>query len=476
MPTQGLDYLLPDNRYLQPQQQPVDQAAAQQQQGGQPFAIDPAQELANVEGMTDKYYNLKGQVEAFALDAQKKYGVDVTSPSYGEPGGGLLFKTYNRLATQLMLASGDLKEQMTKEKFVRDNVASGNLRTTPGYDPSKKLITDEDYYSTKLFADVDKLQGILDTAVHNKGDFDKFTVLKNNKISELTKRRDASQSQSEKAQIQLNIDSLEQMPQTRSAADDASRYRPPTTSTATVETTLLRDMTALKSGSGDGWEESLDEDGNSVKINISGQGDKMGSYVPTPKGKGVARPVARTIDRWQILPDNQVWLFFQEDDPESPGSQLAIRVDNMNAFELAKQRISSNRGNGSTGNLAKAGILEKVIDPNTGQSLDPEILTEFQDQKYSPEYVTKAKKRAEVGKIIDAAEERRASNTIYRGESDPITLPDGSVITIKTNYKGSGFYIPTMPDIGQNLTKAEILDYLDSIGSFGTKAPINWVD
>lgn len=66
---QALNFALPEGRYVQPQvQQPVEQEAPVQ---ALPSDIGN-DSFAQVEGLTDKYYNLKGQIESFALGAQKK--------------------------------------------------------------------------------------------------------------------------------------------------------------------------------------------------------------------------------------------------------------------------------------------------------------------------------------------------------------------------------------------------------------------
>src|SRR5690606_30736161 len=102
--TGGLTYALPDNRYIAPSA-PV-QAP---EQGATPFFSIPKvdDDLDYVEGLTDRFYNLRGKVEAYATDMWKKYGIDVTQPDYSQPdsGGGIPFKTYQKLATDLLMTA-----------------------------------------------------------------------------------------------------------------------------------------------------------------------------------------------------------------------------------------------------------------------------------------------------------------------------------------------------------------------------------
>jgi hypothetical protein len=211
----GLDYELPANRYINPSQTsviPEEGVAA-------PFALPkPSDDLAYVEGLSDKYFDTRSKIEQYTLAMQKDYGIDVTKPDPSQPGGGIPFKTYQKLATNLLVTANDLKTSREDEVRKQAGVISGMIRPVQGFDdkqqPINRVPLDQQFYSTKLLPEVEQANDILKTAVYTDADYNRFKKqVLDPTVAKLTSAMNRPGiSPAEKDQLQFNINALIQQP------------------------------------------------------------------------------------------------------------------------------------------------------------------------------------------------------------------------------------------------------------------------
>lgn len=125
----GYAYRFSPQSLGQPEEEPVQ---AQQDI----FDLPLSQELANVRGLTENYYNSYGRIKDFVNHAWKNYGVDVTKPNFASPGGGDLYKAYQNMEAELMMTANDLKSFKEQEAERAKQYQLGNYRYNTGYDPN----------------------------------------------------------------------------------------------------------------------------------------------------------------------------------------------------------------------------------------------------------------------------------------------------------------------------------------------------
>lgn len=149
----GYAYRFSPQTLGQPEEEPVQ---AQQDI----FDLPLSQELANVRGLTENYYNSYGRIKDFVNHAWKQYGVDVTKPNFSQQGGGDLYKAYQNMEAELMMTASDLKQHKKQEEERAKLYQEGKFQYAPGYDPmspeSVNMNPQQRGYSTELLPHVDE--------------------------------------------------------------------------------------------------------------------------------------------------------------------------------------------------------------------------------------------------------------------------------------------------------------------------------
>jgi hypothetical protein len=435
----GQTYLLPQNRFIQPgaQAQPV-------VPGQSNFNLPEAQVggLAFVEGLTDKYYDLRGQIENYALSMQKDYNIDVTRPDPSQPGGGIPFKTFNKLSTELLVTANDLKNSMTRDTADEAGIRAGTFIRAQNYDPSQQLSSrspiEERGFATDLLPEVTQANAILKTDVHTRADYNRFKTQVLDPVTQKLRDQMTTASPAEREYLQRNIDALVQQPQTTPYAAFQSAYgggsRKPT-----IEIDILKDTTNLAQGRwGEGtFSRSTDSDGNPILINRKREGEQYGEFVYTdPKTKSQKR-IPRVIDRWVKRGDGSIQLEFKKGDQgEEIPSEI---VSDKRGDAVTSVLISSNPKYGSVTKMYEA-AREYGITDDTGSVVNEYLLGETQSPDLSGDQAA-----------IDSEKERirqgvRALPIKFTGERPFVELrsKDGDQVMVKKGLTGK-YYVEVVP-------------------------------
>jgi hypothetical protein len=172
----GLNYEIPLN------QQSGQQAMVAPKQGGQvnanalvpPMENDP---LAVREKKTDDYYNNYALLKNFVADAQSK-GINPFEPDYSQPGGGLAFRTYQKLQAGLMYASNALKNEFETEQDFNKLKWQNKAGLAPGVDLRRDMLTEnpDAVVSYEPTHQVEEANRRLNTPTYRKSDADDFNA------------------------------------------------------------------------------------------------------------------------------------------------------------------------------------------------------------------------------------------------------------------------------------------------------------
>jgi hypothetical protein len=464
----GLTYLLPENRYAgqqQPQAQPQDEALNLE-------LPKTDQDLAHVEGLTDKYINTRGLVEKYATDMQKKYGINVTQPDYTQPGGGIPFKTYQKLATQLLVTANDLKQSQSQENVYHNLEATGQIRRVDGFDENKQPVNrqnfDDMYYSTKLLPEVEQANHILKTTVNSSSDQQRFkSQVLDPLVAKLTARMNQPGiSQSEKQQLKYNIDALVQQPYQTPYAYYQGQYNPHGSGKKnTIEEDVLRDTTNLANGKWTKGNYSVDtnDEGDPILINKKREGEQYGEHV-YEDGKGQQKRVARVIDHWEKRPDGVYLVFKQPGDIEIP----AEKVSDKRGDAVASTIISSNAKYGDVRKMYEA-AREKGYTDESGSVVNDKLLATDQefDTPHPDEFA--AGTTAEKSRIKKQLELQSDPGLFFKNKSKvEFNLPSGDKVEFFKHRVGEGFYLSGQEDNENfnHMTQKDIVNYLAQQGYF----------
>lgn len=436
----GQTFALPEDRYLQ------DAPAAQPVVPGKsaffPLPENQAGGLAYVEGITDRYYDLRGQIESYALDMQKKYGIDVTSPDPLQPGGGLPFKTYNKLATDLMITANDLKNSMQTNIADEAAVRAGTFQRGQNFDASQQMSSrtpiEQRGFSTRLLPEVEQANEILKTAVHTDSDYNRFKTQVLDPVVKKLQDQMANASDVEKEYLQRNINALVQQPRTTPYAAFQSAYgagsRKPT-----IEIDILKDTTNLAQGRwGEGtYTKTTDTEGNPILVNKKREGEQYGEYVYTDPKSNTQKRIPRVIDRWVKKSDGSIFLEFKKgDNGEVIPSE---KVSDKRGDAVASNLISSNPKYGSLTKMYEA-AREYGITDDTGSVVNEALLGSAETPDLAKE---QAAITAEKNRIRDGL---RALPTKFTGQRPFVQLRsrDGDQVMVKKGITGK-YYVEVVP-------------------------------
>ncbi len=198
---------------------------------GQAVLPNIQQDIAQIEGITNEYYDSYGKLKSFVEDMNKK-GVDVTKPDYSQPGGGVLFQTYKKLEAGIMNTANTLKNELAYRNKMAPLEAQGQIRRLDGIDPrTQTLSTQESYYSTDLFDEVKNFNDRMKN-LYTRQDVDQFNIERDRLKTQLTGQlSNPNLSAPQKAQIENNIRALSMPVQTV----NPYTLRPPTAAAQGVQ-------------------------------------------------------------------------------------------------------------------------------------------------------------------------------------------------------------------------------------------------
>lgn len=137
----GLNYRIPQGRYINQQAIPVQAQPAAEPELGLPNLND---NYANVRGISDEFYNTVGQIKSYAHDLAKNYGIDVTKPDYSQAGGGQPFRTFQELTAKATMLGNDLKESMRRNTLDEAAIRAGTFLQNPDFDPTTQMSSQVD--------------------------------------------------------------------------------------------------------------------------------------------------------------------------------------------------------------------------------------------------------------------------------------------------------------------------------------------
>lgn len=469
--TGGLTYALPDNRYIAPSA-----ALEAPEQGATPFFSIPkvGDDLDYVEGLTDRFYNLRGKVEAYATDMWKRYGVDVTQPDYSQPdnGGGIPFKTYQKLATDLLMTANDLKTSMQMKKAEAPYRMSGAIQDVEGgVDPSvpiNRVSANERYFSTKLLPEVEAANAILKENVYTDADYKRF---KEQVLDPTVAKLEAEMERegitaAEKQKLQFNIDALKQKPKTTPYAAFQTYGRG---NKSTIEIDLAKKVTNLANGkwAPGSYTPATDNKGNPILINKAMEGEQAGEHV-YEDAKGNQKRVPRVLDGLMKKADGIYFTFKQQEGVEIP----PVKVSGKAGDEITASIIASNPKYGSVTKMYEA-LREMNLADETGSLMNDKVLAGAEFDTPDP---------AAFGLGIEAEKERirqELKKTTEGGfqvsrKTFSVSLPDGGTITFKPNRVGTGWFVSAGGESSDNMSEQDVINLLAEqkyFDQFLTKTP-----
>ena len=208
----GLNYQLPQGGitgkgFIQPQA-PVEPVEPAQ---GQTSLPPPNEDLAQVQGLTDKYYDTYGKLKSY-VEGMNAQGIDVTKPDYGDPAAMEAFKLYKMLEANVMTTANQLKQQQKMITTLRPLEAQGKYRFAEGVNPNEQLITgmqpNQIGYSTDLEPGVEQAMKTLSENPLTLQDRTNQIEYFNKTKQELETRRDLAKNPAEKEYMQHQINQL----------------------------------------------------------------------------------------------------------------------------------------------------------------------------------------------------------------------------------------------------------------------------
>lgn len=436
----GLAYALPENRYLAMPQEALTVAPSMVAAGGgtDPVINDIKDDLAYVRGLTEQYIDTRGKIEKYALDMKKTYGIDVTRPDYTQPGGGQPFRTYQELATRLLLTANDLKQSRKMEIQEAEAAMRGDIRPVPGFDPQEQPINRVDpsqrYFSTKLFPEVEQANAILRTDVYNEDDYKRFKAqVLDPLVAEYTRRMNAPGiTPAQREALRYNINALVQKPYSQPYAyyQDLYNTRGRGRGTPSSETSLLRKITNVVRRR---WEpedtsSGVDADGNPIKIykglgRIAYGEPITYTYVDPNSSRETQRQITRTVDRVATRPDGSVWLEFEQPEglsiPPEP-------ISNMRPDDVTRNFLIANPRLGTVPKMYGMGKEEGIID-EYGDVIEDPILKDLPEVDAANPAIEKIK--ADILKSLKNPNFKTSLPSLLRGAFTFLGVPYGDVTT-----------------------------------------------
>ncbi len=461
----GNTYLLPQQRYT------PDPALAQAGSAAQPamqssFQLPETQigDLDLAEGLADQFYDTKGQIRAFALDMQNR-GIDVTTPDYSQPGGGLPFKTYQKMATNLQLTADRLTQSRKEHVSQADALRKGEIKLEPGFDPSQQLSDkspEEMFFSTKLLPEVEQANAIFRQPVKTAADQARRQTLYDQTVAGIEARTDLTPAQKyfQKEALVLASQETQQFPPQRdNPYDDFTMGQRLKLEGYDV---FLRDVNNQLSGRWSDYKKSTDTEGKPVAESERFAGEQLGQYRIADSKTGGTRYVPRVIDRWIKYPDGSTYITFANTDD---GQEIPpMKVNDRDALGLATEIVASNPKYGDAVGLREAAVMKGYIGPKEAtikrERLDDPTLTPVDMSSYEPMIKAEEDKiRKELAPLTPDGIKKPPSQVSYRVGDKLITFKQHKA------FWRDGWYVEGVEGKEQ-MNDDEVVKYLKEEGYF----------
>lgn len=460
-----LAYELPEQRYLaqSPPQGPA-------QQGPYQPAL-PVQgtdnPLAEVEGLTDAYYDTYGKLKAYTSSMWKDYGIDVTQPNIDQPGGGVPFKSYQKLEAALMSTANRLSNRQKEITQMRPYEATGQVtQPKPGQ-----------YETQALLPEVQDILKKLDGPFYNQTEADRAKErLVGPMLQKLIQRGDLNDPL-----VRHNIEVLKGAGTTyttypglyKTSEDAATKARVKALAGASREIGAVKRFTSLKNGFWEPGSYQIEQDaatGNPQYVNKAHEGEMYGKETVTDASRGdlVGKQVPRIIDGWVRTPDKKVLLTFKPD-PESGYTPKPIRVDNVDGADITTQFQQSNNKFGQAQPTFQAIDILGWSDPNNVGTLNEQSMYNAENpQGFEQLSGTRNTMDANLDSRVQKYTNLRKQLTtlidnggVFNKQKTELPLPDGSTVKIETNRTNDNLTVD-----GKEMTLQETEKYLADKGYF----------
>lgn len=468
-----LAYELPDQRYLAtpgapPQAAPPNPLLPNQGDGSP---------LAEVEGLTDAYYNTFGKLRSFAQSMWKDKGIDVTAPDIDQPGGGTPFKTYQLLEAQLMRTANHLSNRQKETVQMRPYEATGQV-----------VQRDGQYETQALRPEVEDALKKIDGPFYNKAEADRAKERIVGPL--LAKLEEEWASGHQDPMLAHNIQTLRGAGTTYSTYPGLYTFQPREDATdkarlkaaagATREVGVLKRFTALKNGFWEPGSYQVRKDaatGNPELENRSHEGETFGATVIN-NSAGVPQNIKRIVDAWVRKPDKSVWVTFKPD-PEAGTTPPPVRVDNQDGADVTAVFQQGNPKFGQSPQMYQAVDILGYSDPNNTGGLheptmynqeDPNGLSQLEAGRNSIDTELGGYVKQEAEKKSLADELGKLSGTWLAGGKE-FVLPNGQKVNIKKHFNNDTYYIPGDKE-AENLTLDDLYKLLSASGYFSNQGTV----
>ena len=465
----SLSYRIPQGNqaFIQPQA-PVEPIAQAQ---GQAMLPPLNEDLAQIQGLTERYYDNYGQLKSY-VEGMNAKGIDVTKPHYGDPAKMELFNTYKMLEANLITTSQQLKNEQKIRTQMAPQLMADKIRYAEGFDPRTQLIGTQNpedvYYSTELEPGVAQAMKTLSENPMTAGDRQRQIEYFNQTNDELQARIDAAQNPVEKQRLQYQKDQLTK------AYQATKLFAPPNpfSSAALGQRTkqeaaesFYRQVTNKKAGVFENPEYEVDKDFN-VIVKDKGLIDvSLGSNSYTIKGRKVTYP--KVID-YLYKKDGKTYAKFQQPDKLLASGKIAqdTFIDPSKPDLIKDEEITSNgvdlvrtivENNQDKIGFTHADVLtalqdKKLLDPKTRYSKDEEVIDKENVINTPDSQIVKQ----EATRIQEDLKKKGVPKGGYK-----INLPNGQVLTIQSGWRG--YYIEIDGDEQiDSLNEKQVVEYIRS--------------
>jgi|GEM_PF-5050267 len=461
----GYNYAIPQ-KFIGRQPQQVQQAPDLPADDSDFSDVKQGDYLAHVEGLSDQYFNVTGLIREFAHDQAKK-GIDVTQPDYSQPGGGELFKTYQKLAAVLKHTANDLANSNDIDKTMQKLQAEGKVTQNPGFDPRQQMSAtmspNQMYTSTDLNQTTQNAATDLGQAYYTNADAQAKNQTVRNPLIDFYQKR----MQEDPGNAQYYANQIAALP--KATAQTAYQQLIPHGgggSKVPPGVSVLKKITNLSSGVwSDGSYKPVVVGSKTYLENKEMTGESLGQYMSTDK-KGNVSYKPKIISRWLKNPDTgEVEIEYQ--DPEvpndvvsgSPGSTATNFIANNPKYgDVAKTMDIAN----SLGILDEAGNVDAshpAITPANAEEIKAKVRSAGKDKS--------AALSARVKKDLEQLNNLKTH--LWGNDRVTYKLPNGGIVEVKTVGDGK-FDIIDPETVGLNKTDAQGLtaqEILDTIGDLG---------
>lgn len=413
---------------------------------GQAMLPPQNEDLAIVEGLTNRYYDTYGKLKSF-VESHNSMGVDVTKPSYGDPSKQELYNTYKMMEANVMTTAAQLKQQQKTLATLRPLEAQGKYRFAEGVEPDQELITgmspNEIGFSTDLEQGVEKSMEILSENPMTESDRRNQEKYFNEVSSELDKRILNATSPGEKQRLKYEKDQLTK------AYKATKLFAPPNPYSSAflgqqtkfdAAESFYRQVTNKGAGVFENPEYEIDKDFNVVAKDSSLMDMQLGKGDYTIKGKRTSYP--KVVDHL-YRKDGKTFIRFQQ-----PSRLLSSgRIAQDTAIDLTKPDIIKDEELTSNGVDFVRTILEN--NPNKLGFSHADVLTALQNKGLLDKQTRYSKDDKVIQKesVVNAPDntvvKQKATELqeTLKKKGTPLTLqlPNGQVATIDSGW--NGYYI-----------------------------------